>query len=101
MNLSFFAGLSFGLAISVVGLWYGQGMHSATLNEEFVETVVVLNNDECNEDSFDPDFCIEKKRVSKPVFKIGLFDGVLPISGVLFASSVGLIFLARRRDRAA
>ncbi len=96
MKQAFLAGLCFGLAVAVAGVWAGQGMHSATLNEEFVETVTVLENEDCNDETFDPDFCIEKSRSGRPVFKIGLFDFVLPASGGLATAGAVLLFLAVR-----
>ena len=100
MIKSFLAGLCFGLALAVIGVWAAQGMHSATLNEEFVETVKVLDNEDCNDETFDPDFCIEKSREGKAVFKIGLFDFVLPAAGGLGASGVVLLFLLFRQRKA-
>ena len=54
----FIAGACFGLAIGVFGVWWAQGQHSATLNEEFVEKVLVIEDGDCAEE-FDPDFCID------------------------------------------
>ena len=99
MIKTFLAGLCFGLAVAVLGVWAAQGMHSATLNEEFVETVKVLESEDCNEESFDPDFCIEKSREGKPVFKIGLFDFALPVAGGLCGSGALLLFLFFRRRK--
>lgn len=96
MTKPFLAGLCFGLAVAVAGVWAAQGMHSATLNEEFVETVKVLENEDCNDETFDPDFCIEKSRIGKPVFKLGLFDFVLPASGGLAGTGAVLLILAFR-----
>ncbi len=100
MIKTFVSGLCFGLAVAVAGVWAAQGMHSATLNEEFVETVKILENEDCNDETFDPDFCIEKSREGKPVFKLGLFDLVLPASGGLTGVGVVLLFLAFRSRKA-
>ena len=96
MTKSFFAGLCFGLSVAVMGVWFAQGMHSATLKEEFVETVTVLKNDDCNDEDFDPDFCIERKREGRPAFKIGLFDLALPASAGLLGVGSALLFIAYR-----
>ena len=94
----FLAGACFGLALGVCGIWWAQGQHSATLNEEFIEKVIVIEDGDCAEE-FDPDFCIERKRVGTPTFKIGLMDFTLPVVGVLLAITGGLVFLSlRKRD---
>lgn len=98
------AGLCFGLAIAVLGVWVAQGKHSATLKEEMVEMTRISEDSDCAKDKsgefpddFDPEFCIETKRVPTEVFKIGLFDFVLPASGTLAGLGGLLVFLTIRR----
>ena len=92
----FIAGVCLGLALGVFGVWWAQGQHSATLNEEFIEKVIVIEDGDCAEE-FDPDFCIERKRVGTPTFKIGLMDFALPVGGFLMAITGVLVYTSRRK----
>ena len=44
------AGLCFGLAIAVLGVWVAQGKHSATLKEEMVEMTRISEDSDCAKD---------------------------------------------------
>lgn len=77
------------IALAAGGVWVAHGMHSATLTQELVTTTVT--------DDFGDEV---KKNEWKDTFKIGL-DVVAPVAGGSLGLAGLLLFLNRRKQRAA